>query len=120
MFDDERSSKKFLTLWNSKSSYNNYVSHLEVVDEIIDNSTVPPTITKVKSTTTDPKKILQEFTKQFQAIYDLQPDVNGAEENITNFLNSEGDKKPLEELLKRKTKISEHEFQEMESLVILS
>ena len=48
MFDDERSSKKFLTLENSKSSYNNNVSHLEVVDEIIDNTTVPPTITKKK------------------------------------------------------------------------
>merc|ERR1711936_344811 len=65
MFDDERSSKKFLTLENSKSSYNNNGSHLEVVDEIIDNTTVPPTITKVKTTTTDPKKILKEFHKQF-------------------------------------------------------
>merc|ERR1711984_57163 len=46
MFDDERSSKKFLTLENSKSSYNNNVSHLEVVDEITDYTTVPPTITK--------------------------------------------------------------------------
>ena len=71
------------------------MSHLEVVDEIIDNTTVPPTITKVKTTTTDPKKILQEFQKQFQAIYDFQPDVNGSEENIINFLNSEGDNKPL-------------------------
>ena len=88
MFDDERSSKKFLTLENSKSSYNNNVSHLEVADEIIDNTTVPPTITKVKTTTTDPKKILQEFTKQFQAIYDFQPEVNGSEENIINFFNS--------------------------------
>merc|ERR1711888_62095 len=112
MFDDERSSKKFLTLENSKSQYNNNVSHLEVVDEIINNTTVPPTITKTKSTTTDPKQILQEFTKQFQAIYDLQPDVNGSEENITNFLNSDGDKKNLDELLKCKTKITEHEFQE--------
>ena len=57
MFDDERSSKKFLTLENSKSQYNNNVSHLEVVDEIIDNTTVPPTVTKVKTTSTDPKKI---------------------------------------------------------------
>ena len=43
MFDDERSSKRFLTLENSKSSYNNNVSHLEVEEEIIDNSTTPPT-----------------------------------------------------------------------------
>ena len=114
MFDDERSSKRFLTLENSKSSYNNNVSHLEVVDEIIDNTTVPPTITKVKTTTTDPKKILKEFTKQFQAIYDFQPDVNGSEENIINFLNSDGDNKPFDELRKCKTKISEQEFHEME------
>merc|ERR1712208_279870 len=41
MFDDERSSKRFLTLENSKSSYNNNVSHLEVEEEIIDDSTTP-------------------------------------------------------------------------------
>ena len=105
MFDDERSTKRFLTLENSKSSYNNNVSHLEVEEEIMDNTTDPPNIKKVKTTTTDPKKILKEFTKKFQAIYDLQPDVNGAEDNIINFLNSDGDKKPLDELLKRKTKI---------------
>merc|ERR1711888_395989 len=69
-FDDERSSKRFLTLENSKSSYNNNVSHLEVEDEIIDNTLDPPTKTKVKTTTTEPKKILEEFTKKFQAIYD--------------------------------------------------
>ena len=114
MFDDERSTKKFLTLENSKSSYNNNVSHLEVVDEITDYTTVPPTTTKVKTTTTDPKKILKEFHKQFQAIYDLQPEVNGSEENIINFLNADGDNKPFDELIKRKSKISEQEFQEME------
>ena len=95
MFDDERSTKRFLTLENSKSSYNNNVSYLEVEEEIIDNTTDPPNIKKVKTTTTDPKKILKEFTKKFQAIYDLQPDVNGAEDNIINFLNSDGDKKTL-------------------------
>ena len=83
-------------------------------DEIIDNATDPPTKKKVKTTTTDPKFFLKEFTKKFQAIYDLQPDVNGAEDNIINFLNSDGDKKPLDELLKRKTKITEQEFHEME------
>merc|ERR1711910_252693 len=46
MFDDERSSKRFLTLENSKSSYNNNVSHLEVEEEIINDSTMPPTKTK--------------------------------------------------------------------------
>ena len=58
MFDDKRSSKRFLTLENSKSSYNNNVSHLEVEDEIIDNTntTDPPTKKKVKTTTTEPKK----------------------------------------------------------------
>ena len=74
----------------------------------------PPLQKKVKTTTTDPKKILEEFTKKFQSIYDLQPDVDGTEDNIINFLNSDGDKKNLDELLKRKTKITEQEFQEME------
>ena len=93
MFEDERSSKRFLTLENSKSSYNNNVSHLEVEEEIIDDSTTPPTKTKIKTTNTDPKKILEEFTRKFQSIYNLQPDVDGSEDNILKFLNSDGDKK---------------------------
>ena len=52
LFDDERSTKTFLTLENGKSSYNN-VSHLIVEEEIIDDSTTPPTKTKIKTTTTD-------------------------------------------------------------------
>jgi len=114
MFEDEWSSKRFLTLENSKSSYNNNVSHLEVEEEIIDDSTTPPTKTKIKTTITDPKKILEEFTRKFQSIYNLQPEVNGSEDNILKFLNSDGDKKNLDELLHRKTKINEQEFQEME------
>merc|ERR1711888_130331 len=50
MFDDERSSKRFLTLENSKALYNNNVSHLEVENEIIDNTTNPPTKQIVKTT----------------------------------------------------------------------
>ena len=45
MFDDERSTKMFLTLENCKSSYNN-VYHLSMEEEISDDSTTPPTITK--------------------------------------------------------------------------
>merc|ERR1712208_191944 len=48
MFDDERSTKRFLTLENSKSSYNNNVSHLEVEEEIMYNSTDPPNTKKLK------------------------------------------------------------------------
>ena len=43
MFDDEQSTKMFLTLENCKSSYNN-VSHLQVEEEIIDETTTPPTL----------------------------------------------------------------------------
>merc|ERR1712002_59874 len=114
MFDDEKSSKAFLTLENCKSQYNNNVSHLEVVDEVIDNTANPPKITKIKTTSTDPKKILKEFQKQFQAIYDHQPGVNGSEEEIKKFLNSDGDTKPYKELLKRIKKITKQEFQDME------
>ena len=45
MFDDERSTKTFLTLENCKSSYNN-VSHLQIEEEIIDETTTPPTVKK--------------------------------------------------------------------------
>ena len=34
----------------------------------------------------EPKKILNEFQKKFQAIYSNQPDVDGSEASIKNFL----------------------------------
>ena len=107
MFEDERYSKRFLTLENSKSTYNN-VSHLIVEEEIIDDSTAPPTKSTKTTTTTDPKKILEEFTRKFQSIYSLQPDVDGSEDNILKFLNSDGDTNPLNQLFIRKSKITEH------------
>jgi len=55
-----------------------------------------------------------EFQKQFQTIYDFQPDVDGSEENINKFLNSDGDNKPLDELRKRRQKILQQEFLEIE------
>ena len=63
MFEDERSSKRFLTLENSKSSYNN-VSHLEVEEEIIDDSTTPPIITKKMTMTTEPNKNSRWISKE--------------------------------------------------------
>ena len=66
------------------------------------------------TTTTEPRKILNEFQKKFQAIYSNQPDVDGSETNIKNFLNSDGDTQPLNELYAQKSKITEEEFHEME------
>ena len=66
------------------------------------------------TTTTEPKRILDEFQKKFQAIYSLQPDIDGSETYIKIFLNSDGDTKPLDKLYARKSKISEQEFHEME------
>ena len=76
MFDDERSTKTFLTLENCKSSYNN-VSHLQVEEDTIDETTTPPTVKKVITKTTEPANILMEFQKKFQAIYSNQPSVDG-------------------------------------------
>ena len=77
MFDDERSTKTFLTLENCKSSDNN-VSHLQVEEDIIDE-TPPPTVRKLITATTEPGKILDEFQKKCQAIYSKQPTVNESE-----------------------------------------
>ena len=109
MFDDKWSTKTFLTLENFKSHYNN-VSHLQVEEEIIDETTSPPTVKKQTTTTTEPAKILDEFKKKFQAIYSNQPTVDGSEANIIDFLNSDGDTRPLTKINSRKSKIFNEEF----------
>ena len=60
MFEDERYSKIFLTLENSKSTYNN-VSHLTVEEEIIDDSTSPQQKTKIPLQPLNPKKFLRNL-----------------------------------------------------------
>ena len=85
------------------------------------STTVPPTISETKTTTTDPKKILKEFQKQFQSIYDLQPEVNGSEENIIDFLNSDGDKNPRMNFVNEYQKsLSKNSLKWKESFLILS
>ena len=114
LLEDERPTKRFLTLENYK--YNN-VSRLKITDIALDTSTNPPTEIKIVRYTTDPEEILGEFQLQFAAIYSNQPTVDGSEESIIDFLNSEGDKEPLHALHQRKQCITPDEFTLMEGLM---
>ena len=60
LLEDERPTKRFLTLENDKAKYNN-VSRLQITDIALDTSTNPPTEIKTVRYTTDPEEILREF-----------------------------------------------------------
>ena len=85
LLEDERPTKRFLTLETDKAKYNN-VSRLQITDVTLDNSTNPPTEIKTTRYTTDPEEILGEFQSQFAAIYSKQAVVDGSEESIIDFL----------------------------------
>ena len=60
LLEDEKPTKRFLTLENDKAKYNN-VSRLQITDVALDTSTTPPTEIKTVHYTTNPKEILREF-----------------------------------------------------------
>ena len=115
LLEDERPTKRFLTLETDKAKYNN-VSRLQINDVTLDNSTNPPTEIKTVRYTTDPEEILGEFQSQFAAIYSKQAEVDGSEESIIDFLNSDGDEEPLHALHQRKQCITPDEFTRMKVL----
>ena len=114
--EDERPTKRFLNLENDKAKYNN-VSRLQITDVTIDKTTNPPTETKTTRLTTNPEEILGEFQSKFATIYSKQTGVDGSEESIINFLNSDGDEEPLLTLQQRKNHITPEEFTCMEGLM---
>ena len=116
LLEDERPTKRFLNLENDKAKYNN-VSRLQITNVSIDKTTDPPTEIKTTRLTTKPEEILGEFQSKFATIYSKQTGVDGSEESIIDFLNSDGDEVPLQTLQQRKNLITPEEFTCMEGLM---
>ena len=69
-------------------------------------------------TITNNDLIRYNMTAAFQTIFDKQPDLKNTTQDIIDYLNSDGDTKPLEELNKRK--ITPYKAQQMEGLLTLN
>ena len=96
---DEKPTKQFLSLENSKNSYNN-VTVLKIPNENFDPN-LPEGSQNLKTIqTTDRKKIQDKFRTDFQAIYAKQ-EIDNDENSIENFLNSYGDHLPYLKLKNR-------------------
>jgi hypothetical protein len=65
-------------------------------------------------TITNSDLVRYNMTTAFQIIFDTQPDLANNKQDIIDFLNSNGDTKPLEEL--NKCKLTQHNAQKMEGL----
>ena len=68
-------------------------------------------------TITDNDLVRYNMTTAFQTIFDQQPNLANTTQDIIEFLNSDGDTKPLEEL--NKHKITPNKAQKMEGLLKL-
>ena len=81
---------------------NTTTSRLQITYVTIDKTTNPPTETKTKRLTTNPEEILGEFQSKFATISSKQTGVDGSEDSIIKFLNSDGDEEPLLTLQQQK------------------
>ena len=101
LLDDERPTKTFLNLENSKAGYSE-ITRLRIKNPTFDISKREDATNKPYFELTDTTQIRTELHSAFQDIYKLQPTLDTSQNSLTDFLCSDGDTKPLEELENRK------------------
>ena len=101
LLSDERPTKTFLNLENSKGGYSE-ITRLRVKNPIFNPHNPEDATNNSHFEITDSTQIRTELHDTFQNIYKKQPDLDTTPEALTNFLCSDGDTKPLEELHHRK------------------
>ena len=101
LLEDERPTKTFLNLENSKGGYSE-ISCLRIKNPSFNHDKPVNATNKPYYEITDSSQIRNELHTAFQDIYKSQPQLDTSPEALTNFLCMDGDTKPLEELHKRK------------------
>ena len=101
LLEDERPTKTFLNLENSKAGYSE-ITRLRIKNPIFNPNKEVDATNKPHYEITDTKQIRTELHTAFQDIYKIQPNLDTSLDAIGNFLCSDGDTKPLEELQNRK------------------
>ena len=100
LFENERPSNSFLNMENSKSGYSE-ITKLRIPNPNY-NNTLPNTAQNIPFfTITDGDLIRYNMTEAFQTIFNKQPNLKTDKHDIIDFLNSDNDTKPLEELKKK-------------------
>ena len=101
LLDDERPTKTFLNLESSKGGYSD-ITRLKIQNPNFNPDKEQDATNKPFYELTNTTQIRTEIHTAFQDIYKLQTDLDTSPNALRDFLCSDGDTKPLEELEKRK------------------
>ena len=101
LLDDEQPTKTFLNLESSKAGYSE-ITRLRIKNPHFNSDKQEDATNKPFFEITDTKQIRRELHTAFQDIYKIQTNLDTSQNALTDFLCSDGDTKPLEELEKRK------------------
>ena len=112
LLDDERPTKTFLNLECSKQGYSE-ITRLRIKNPNFDNNKLEDATNKPFYEITNSKQINTELHATFQEIYKQQQNLDTSPNALKDFLCTDNDTKPMEELEKRKiTKISQKPWKE--------
>ena len=101
LLNDEKPTKTFLNLENSKLGYSE-ITRLRIKNPKFNPNQKEDATNIPYFEITDSQQIRMELHTEFQNIYKAQSDLNTSQDAITEFLCSDGDTKPLEELQNRR------------------
>ena len=114
LLDNERPSKSFLSMENSKQGYSE-ITKLRITNTHF-NPLLPESAVNMKYfTITNSDLIRYEVTSAFQKIFNSQPNLHNDTQDIISFLNSDGDTAPYKEVCKKQ--ITPDVAQSMEGLL---
>ena len=116
LLENERASRTFLNMESSKSGYSE-ITKLRIPNPQFNNLQPQSAENMSHFTITNNDLVRYNMTTAFQTIFEQQPNLANSKQDIIDFLNSDGDTKPLEELNKRK--ITPNNAQKMEGLLTL-
>ena len=101
LLDNEKPTKAFLNMENSKGGYSE-ITKLNIPNPQF-NKELPESLDNIKQFPITIGKLIREVARHsFQKIFDHQDNLTTDEEDIVGFLNSDGDTLPMETLAKRK------------------
>ena len=117
LLENERPSKSFLSMENSKQGYSE-ITKLRIPNKLY-NPLLPESAANMEYfSITNSDLIRYEITSAFQKIFNAQPNLHNSTQNIIEYLNSDGDTAPYNELCKKR--ITPEYAQNMEGLLTMA
>ena len=101
LLEDERPTKTFLNLEGSKAGYSE-ITRLRIKNPNFNETLPENAINKKYYEITEPKQIRTEMHTAFQEIYKTQAQLDTSHDALRNFLSSDGDTEPQNELNRRR------------------